>query len=257
MKKIMQFLTMLCILNLFMAAGLVGYLVATGRLDKEKGGAIVDLLRHKGTPEKFRETLFDILDPVAATAPASQAATAPGNLADDGGPKSGASAQQRIAFARQMMEQERLALENEAQELRHRQELLLALQADVQVKLKKIEEAKKEAEPKAATAESKAREENFQKTLAVYDELKTRQIKDIFLKNNDPDLAASYLVAMDPSRAAKVIGEFKTPDEQQFVTLVLDRIRNRGTGSAIGNPAAQMTAAAPPAPAATPRAGTP
>jgi flagellar motility protein MotE (MotC chaperone) len=254
MKKVMQFLTMLCVLNVFMVAGLVGYLVGTGRLDKEKGGAIVDLLRHKGTPEKFRETVFDILQPVAATSPSSQPATAPGALAGGQSLKVGASAQERIAFARQMMEQERLSLENEAQELRHRQELLLALQADVQAKLKKIEDTKKESEPKAATAEAKAREENFQKTLAVYDELKTKQVKDIFMENKSPELAASYLVAMDPSRAAKIVGEFKTPAEQQFIVQVLDRIRNRGTGSAQGNAAADMTAAAP---AAAPKASAP
>jgi hypothetical protein len=254
MKKIMQFLTMLCVLNVFMVIGLAGYLVGTGRLDKEKGGAIVDLLRHKGTPTKFRETVYDILEPVATTAPATQATTNPASLAEDQGLRSVASAQERIAFAHQMMEQERLSLENEAQDLRHRQELLLALQADVQAKLKKIEDAKKESEPKAATAEAKVREENFQKTLALYDELKPKQIKDIFIDNKDPDLAASYLVAMDPSRAAKIVGEFKTPEEQQFIVLVLDRIRTRGTGSASGNAAAQLTAAAP---AAAPRAAAP
>jgi hypothetical protein len=258
MKKVMQFLTMLCVLNILVIAGLAGYLVATGRLDKQKGGTIVDLLRHQGTPDKFRETVYDILEPVAATAPASQPATAPGALADDHGPQAGASAQERIAFARQMMEQERLSLENEAQELRHRQELLVALQADVSAKLKKIEDAKKESEPKAATAESKIREENFQKTLALYDELKPRQIKDLFLKNNNPEMVASYLVAMEPSRAAKILGEFKSPEEQQFVALVLDRIRNHGISAANVNPAADITAPpATPAPAVATRGPTP
>jgi hypothetical protein len=123
--------------------------------------------------------------------------------------------------------------------------LLLALQADVQEKLKKIEDARKESEPKAATAETKTREENFQKTLALYDELKTKQVKDLLLESKNHDQAAAYLVAMDPSRAGKIIGEFKSPEEQQFIAAVIDRIRNRGTPSASVNPATAMTAAAP------------
>jgi len=256
MKKILPFLMMLCVLNVVMAGGLFAFLFATGRLDGEKGRAIVDMLKHQGTPAKFREQVYDIMEPTTAPGTATRgAATAPGAMADDGGLKSGASAEERIAFARQAMEQERLSLENEAQDLRHRQELLVQLQADVQAKIQKIEAAKKESEPKLATAETKLREENFQKTLALYDELKPKQVKDIFLSSGKQELVAAYLTAMDPSRAGKIIAEFKADDERVFIQAVLERIRTNGTSAASGTKAAaDMTAAAPgaPAPASVP-----
>jgi hypothetical protein len=146
------------------------------------------------------------------------------------------------------MEQERLALEAQAQDLRHRQDLLEKLQADITAKLALIEEAKKASEPKAATAESLAKAENFQKSLALYDELKAKQVKDIFTENKDPDLAAKYLATMESSRAAKIIGEFKSPEERAFIATVLDRIRTNGTGRALGTKSDVAVAAPTPAP---------
>ncbi len=82
MKKLASLFTLLCIFNLLALAGLIGFLLATGRLDGPKANAIADLLRHKGTPNKFREQLYDILQPTSqpAIAPASQPALASGDL---------------------------------------------------------------------------------------------------------------------------------------------------------------------------------
>ncbi len=233
MKKIGSLFLLLCVLNLFALLGLGGYLLASGRLDKTKATAIADLLRHKGTPEKFRETLYDILEPAPATtsAPASQPAVADSNLPD---PQFSTSAQDRIDAGHQAMEQERLKLENQAQELRHRQDLLVQLQVDVQAKLKKIDEQQQAFEKRVAAANAGVKDDSFQKSLALYDELKTKQVKDIFL-GMAPDIVANYLQAMEPSRAGKIIGEFKSPAESAFIASVLDRIRAAGTTSAIGS----------------------
>jgi uncharacterized 2Fe-2S/4Fe-4S cluster protein (DUF4445 family) len=242
MKKLMNFVMLLCLLNVLMAGGLVGFLLGTGRLNSAKARTIVDLVRHQGTPPKLREQVYDILEPAtkAASGPASQGSTTAGESAGD---HPAASAEDRLTFARQAMEQERIALETQAQDLRHRQELLVTLQTDIQDKLAKIEAAKKDSEPKAATAESQAKAESFQKSLDLYAELKPKQIKDIFVDEKDVNLTAKYLGAMDPSFAAKIIGEFKTDDEKKFLDAVLDHIRNAGTGSASDTDAAKEMAA--------------
>lgn len=234
MKKLTSLFVLICVLNLFALIGLAGYLVGTGRLDKPKAAAIADMLRHKGTPEKFRETLYDILEPTPATtsAPASQPAIASDVSLPD--PSFSTSAEKRIDAGHQAMEQERIRLENQAQELRHRQELLVQMQADVQVKLQKIDEDKKAFEAQVAQASAAGKDDSFQKTLALYDELKSKQVKDIFI-GMTPDLVANYLQAMEPSRAGKIIGEFKSPSESAFIATVLDRIRASGTTSAIGS----------------------
>ncbi len=234
MKKIATFLALLCVINALALAGLVGFLMATGRLDKTKAQSIADLLRHQGTPKKLRLQLADILEP--ATMPATAPATGPASqfppLANqtDAGP---ATAEERIDFARQVMEQRRLVLDNEAQDLRHQHELLVQMKEDVETKAKKIIADKKAFEESIAKTGTKSDEESFQKTMALYDELKPKQIKDLFM-GMPVELVARYMGAMAPDQAAKIIGEFKTPPERTFISSVLDRLRTAGTDSALG-----------------------
>ena len=82
--------------------------------------------------------------------------------------------------------------------------------------------------------------ENFTQSLTLYNELKTKQVKDIFL-TMPLDVVADFLTAMEPERASKIIGEFKSPDEQKFITGVLERIRTAGMRSAIGDSAGPAT----------------
>ncbi|MGN6367265.1 MAG: hypothetical protein ACTHN5_03300 [Phycisphaerae bacterium] len=248
MKKIGTLLSLLCIMNVLAAAGLVGYLFGTGRLDKQKVGAIVAIVQHKGAPEKFNEKIADMLNPPAATNPATAPATQPG-LADGGTPDPtlGASAQDRLAIAAQAMQQERLRLDARAQELRNQQDLLVQKQADVEAALKKITDQKRAFEQQVAAAQKKAVDDNFQKSLDLYNELKAKQVKDLFVAMDDPNLVASFLQAMDTSRAGEIIGEFKSPSETDFIRKVLDRIRTAGTSAASGSPTAGSSggAAAP------------
>jgi flagellar motility protein MotE (MotC chaperone) len=234
MKKILTFLALLCVLNLLATAGLVGYLAATDRLDMPKLHTIADLLRHKGSPERLREQASEIIEPPPATAPATAPASRPA-LADVGLERGPVTAQERLDYARQAMEQERLQLENEAQDLRHRQELLLQLQAQVEAKLRKIEETKKAFEDELAKASSKDNDAGFQKTLALYSELKPKQVKDLFV-GMQPDVVVRFMQAMPPDQAAKIIIEFKTLEEKAFINGVLERLRGSGTNSASAKP---------------------
>lgn len=145
------------------------------------------------------------------------------------------------------MEQERLRLEMEAQDLRHRQELLERLQAKIEGDRKKVEEDRKAFEQAVALAASGTGEETFQKTLALYDELKPKQLKDLFIPMGD-ELAARYLGAMAADRAAKIIAEFKTAEERAFILTVLERLRENGTAHASEGAAASRTMPAAPAP---------
>jgi flagellar motility protein MotE (MotC chaperone) len=240
-KKLFSFLSMLCLLNLLVVGGLLGYLIATQRVDKAKAVVIADLLRHQGTPENLRAQVVEILGP-PATAPATGPASRPvAQLARLDGP---ATAEERIDFARQAMEQERLRLELEAQDLRHRQELLERLQASVEASRKKVDDDRKAFEQAVALTSNKTTDESFQKTMALYDELKPRQLKDLFIPMG-PDLAAKYLGAMEPDRAAKIVSEFKTPDEKTFLSAVLAKLRGTGTPNALTS----RTAASPGVPA--------
>ena len=235
MKKLGTLFSLLCIMNMLALAGLLGYLIGTGRLDKQKVGGIVAIARHQGTPEKFNEKLYDILEPVppvAATAPASQPALADGSTPD---PTLGASAQDRLTIATQAMQQERLRLDARAQELRNQQELLDQKRAEAEAMWKKTKDLKDAFDKQVAAAQKKSVDDSFQKSLDLYNELKAKQVKDLFVAMNNPDQVATYLQAMDTSRAAEIISQFKTATETDFIKNVLDRIRNAGTSAASGS----------------------
>src|SRR5437764_6345496 len=125
MKKIGSLFTFLCIVNLLAVVGLVGFLYGSGRLDRTKAGAIADMLKHKGTPDNFREQLYDIMEPATTSAPASRAAgTQRGAVVE-----TGMSADEKLAESRRAVDKERLELEDQAQDLRRRPELLVQLNA--------------------------------------------------------------------------------------------------------------------------------
>ena len=248
MKKLGTLFSLLCIMNMLAIAGLLGYLFGTGRLDKPKVGAIVAMVRHRGTPEKLNEKLYDILEPIPttnpATAPASPPAVADGSSPD---PTLGASAQDRLSIAAQAMQQERLRLDARAQELRDQQDSLDKKVAENKNKLKEITDLKEAFDKQVAVARKKTVDDNFQKSLDLYNELKAKQVKDLFVSMNNPDLVATYLQAMDTSRAAEIISQFQTATETDFIKSVLDRIRTAGTSAASGSaPAGSSTAAAAP-----------
>lgn len=226
-------LLMVLLVHILAVAGLVGFLAASGRLDREKSLTILDLLQHPGSPDKLRERTYEILEKFPATQPAT--ATAPATAPT---PAPSGSAAERLEVAQKTLEAERLKLDNEARELRHRQELLERLQADVAANLARVEREKKLFQQQVLAASTKVRDEAFARSLTLYAELKPKQVKDLFLalpKEQAPKLVADFLLAMESERAGKIIAEFRTPEEKAFITTVLERIR---TATPAGAPAA-------------------
>ena len=153
MKKFASFFALIAFLNLLILLGVIGFLVGTNRLDSAKAHTIADLLRHPGAPASLRDQVNDLLDKTApATAPA--AATGPTTQAGDMATGLGASAEDRLAFAHQAMEQERLRLQTQAQDLQHRQELLAREQSAFAVKLDSLEKDKKAFDQRVAATTS-------------------------------------------------------------------------------------------------------
>src|SRR5436305_871819 len=77
------------------------------------------------------------------------------------------------------------------------------------------------------------------------DQPKVQAIADMLKHQLDGmpiDLADKYRTAMESDRAAKIIGEFKTPEEKGFMKGLLDRIQNGSKES--GTSSASATAGA-------------
>jgi len=248
MKKLGTFISVICIINVLMLAGFVGFLFGTGRLDKPKAQAIGDMLKQPGTPEGLRAKLYDIMTPAAATQtrPATTSAPATG-LATGSVEVTPATAQERIDYVQKVLEQERLRLETETQKLHQQQELVLEKMRQLETSKGELEKQRKEYEQKLASADTQSDKAGFDKSMAIFDELKPKQIKDLLMSMPPADVAR-YISTMEPDRAAKVMAEFKSPDEKAIIGGVLDKVRgakdSSGMGAATGTPAASQPVAA-------------
>ena len=60
---------------------------------------------------------------------------------------------------------------------------------------------------------ARQKDENFQRTVALYNDLKPKQVKELLMPL-DTGLVADYFRAFDSERSTKIIAEFKTPEER-------------------------------------------
>jgi len=253
MKKLMSFVSTVAVLNLLILAGFLGFLAATGRVDKVKALAISDILKQPGSPEKFREKVYDIMSPASqpatATAPATQHELGIG----DETAVTPASAQDRLDYMQKLLESERLRLDNQKQALDQRQQALVAQQALLDAARAELEGQKKAFETKIAAASDVKDQSGFQKTMGLFAELKPKQVKDMLSTMGTEDIA-KYLTSMEPDRAASVMAEFKTDSEKTILNGVVDKIRGTtrpaGTGAASGTGAEALSNAAVSSPTA-------
>ena len=248
MKKIASLIPIICIINILMLTGLLGYLWGTGRLNKPKAQAIADMLRQPGAPERLREKLYDIMaprpNPATQTRPAMSSAPA---LSESPAGAEPATAQERIDYVQKVLEAERLRLESEAQKLREQQVLLASNLAQLDMDRKLLASQRKAYEQTIAGATTQSDAAGFQKSMALFDELKPKQVKDLLMVM-PADQVARYMAAMEPDRAAKIIAEFKSSAEKTLLNQVLDKVRGAsggsGTGAASTLPAASQPVAA-------------
>lgn len=261
MKKLFSFISLICVLNVLMLGGIAGFLWGTGRLDKGKAQTIADILKQPGTPAGFREKVYDLMTPVAATGPATATAPATQSAVAEADALEPATADERIDYMHKALEADRLRMENEAQNLRHQQELLAQMQSQLELDRKDLAAQKKSFDDRVAAAKGNKDTAGFDKTMALFQELKPKQVKDL-LTSMQEDEAVRYLAAMEPDQAAKIIAEFKSPTEKAFLNTVMDRLRGKqgggttsgdpsGTGAASGSTTGSGTVvAAPPLPSA-------
>ena len=243
MKKLGTLIAMICIVNVLMLLGLGGFLWGTGRLNKPKAQTIADMLRQPGSPEGLRAKVYEIMAPPTTQGAQSRPTSGPASAAALTGLEP-ASAQERIDYLQKTLEAERLRLQSEAQKLHEEQELLVAKQNQLDLERKTLADQKRAYEQMVAGATTQSDAAGFQKSMEIFEELKPKQVKDLLMAM-PADQIARYISAMEPDRAAKVIGEFKNTGEKELLNEALDRVR--GVTTAPGTRAASTQPANPPA----------
>lgn len=227
-KKLGLLALLLLAIHFLAVAGGVGYLVGTGKLDKEKAKEIGKIL--------FPE-------PVPATQPTTQPADTDPNdplLSIDEllVKTTGMSAAEQNEFLRSTFESMSAQLDRQRREV-----IDLRRQVDfAQVQLAKdraaLDAREKTLQARDEQQTAAATDKGFQESLAVYDAMKAKQVKDIFITLEE-DTVVRYLQAMDPRRVSSILKEFKTPEELSRAQSLLEKMRKNGvTPQANGLPQA-------------------
>lgn len=174
---------------------------AKGRLNKDNRAALARMLRG---------------EPLAVEAPATQPAATQ--------PAVGGNVSEQVTRNQEMAEMDNLVLQRRLEELNHQRLQLEALERQVVHERASLREERVAWARAIDAAQQDKHGEAFAKQLKLFETLDPKQVKDI-LMNMGEDQAANFLGAMKRGLAADIMARFKNPDEKQFLTRVLDRMR--------------------------------
>jgi flagellar motility protein MotE (MotC chaperone) len=224
MKKLFDVFVLLLAVNFLAVAGFAVWLVKSHRVDRDKALAI-------------REMVFPSTAP--ATQPAADATTQPTAALDELVARaSGRTAAEQVEFIQRTFDAQRAQLdrrEREVKDLERQVELAKQKMARDRLAFETEKLALKKREDEATKL---ANDKGFQDALDRYVSMPPKQVKQIFMTLEEKT-AVSFLQAMEPSRAAKILKEFKTPDEVDRAQKFLERMRQAADNA---KPAAQASA---------------
>lgn len=214
MKRLFSVIVLTLALNFLAAAGGVGWLWRTGKLDKDKVHAIKELV-FPSTAPTTQEVKAELAE--ATTRPMLK-------LEELLEKQAGRPATEQVAFMQTAFDAQMAQLDRRQRELVDLQRQVdLAQQALTKERTGFELEKKKLTAREEETAKLQA-DKGFQDSLELYKTMQPKQVKEIFMKLDDATVER-YLTAMEPRAAGKIIKEFKTPEELVRVQSVLEKIR--------------------------------
>jgi hypothetical protein len=244
MKKLFDVLVLTLAVNFVVLAVGVGWLYQSGRLNRAKAHAIREIV----FPPSARAA--STTQPSGSGTSLQDAATTQPILRLDellARQTSGRSTAEQIEFLQRTFDAQTATLDRRQRELGD-----LERQVDLAKEQLARDRAAFDAERSALEAREQeasqlAADKGFQDSLARYQAMAGKQVKQIFMGLDD-ETVRRYLQAMEPRQAARVIKEFKTPDELARIQKVLEKMRLSQPATAPANPAdaASASASSPP-----------
>jgi flagellar motility protein MotE (MotC chaperone) len=231
-KKLFTVILFLLAMNFLLVAGGAGWLVKTGHLDHERLMAMKKIVFPP--PEA----------PAADAVSALNATTQPSARLDELLAKaSGRSGGEQVEFIQQTFDAQAAQLDRRERELGDLERQVDLAKEQMSRDRAKLEKDRKDLDAQRVQDTRLASDKGFQDSLQLYSSMPAKSVKAIFLSLSD-EVVQQYLEAMAPRDAAKIIKEYKTPEELNRIQMVLERMRTASTNSA----AAQTTAQAPTTP---------
>ena len=226
MKKLLNVLAITLALNFVAAAAGVYYLYSTGALSREKVQAI-KLVMYPATTQGTVATGDD-----GGKKDGSAAATQPTIKLDELLARvAGRPAGEQVEFIQRTFDAQAVQVDRRLREVQAREDALGRAQQALDDARKQFAAQQKRLDERERTLAKDAEDKGFADTLAMYDSMQAKQVKDVFGGLDDATVTR-YLRAMEPGRAAKILKEFKSPDETQRVQRLLEAIRSQPPQSA-------------------------
>jgi flagellar motility protein MotE (MotC chaperone) len=226
MKKLWNVFVLTLAVNFLAVAVGVGYLYNDGRLDRKRLDAIKAVLYPPPATQP------------AASRPADDARPEPvlklGELLEQ---KSGLTVSEQLSFLQQTFDARMAELDRRQRELADLQRQVDMANSTLARDRAALEDEKKQLAEREQLAARLAGDKGFQDSLKLYQSMPAKQAKQAFMTMDD-ETVKRYLQAMEPRGAAKIVREFKTPDELQRIQRVIDQMRAPATQPAAARPTA-------------------
>lgn len=214
MKKLGGVIVLTLAINFLAAAGGIGWLFQSGKLDRAKVLAIKEL----------------VFAPAPAEAPATQpsdssATTKPVNSLEALLARaSGRTAGEQVEFIQRSFDAQMALLDRRERELTDLQRQVDLAKQQMERDHLALEKGRTELAAQQELANKLATDKGFQDSLQLYNTMSGKQVKTIFMTLDDETMR-QYLQAMQPRIAARIIKEFKTPDEVSRIQTVMEAMR--------------------------------
>ena len=217
MKKLWNVFVLTLAVNFLAVVVAVAYLYNDGRLDRRRIDGIKALLYPPPATQP------------AASQPADDRTPEPvlklGELLEQ---KSGLTASEQLTFLQQTFDARMAELDRRQRELADLQRQVDLANGALATDRAALEAEKKRVAEREQLAARLAGDKGFQDSLKLYQSMPARQVKQAFMTMDD-ETVRRYLQAMEPRGAAKIVKEFKAPDEMQRIQRVIDQMRGPAT----------------------------
>jgi hypothetical protein len=235
MKKLFDVLILTLAINFIAIASALIWLHQTHRLDRQKVLAIKEIVFPTTAPST---------QPTEEQSPTTQPTLRLDELLAS---KVGRSTSEQVEFLQHTFDAQMAQLDRRQRELSDLQRQVDLAKTQLATDRSKLQGDQQQLSDREQQATKLASDKGFQDALDRYNAMSGKQVKQIFMTLDDQTVV-NFLQAMEPRPAARVIKEFKSPEELARIQKILEKMRLAQTPPPGTSATAASASAAPTTP---------
>ena len=223
MRSLFTAFILVLVINLLALGALAGWLGASGRLSKDRLQAAVEVFNHTSAEEA---RLAEEAEKAEREAQAlAERALRMEQVA--GGP---VTPEARLESIQVVDDKTRALLERQKVEAEALKRQLDAQQRYIEQKISELDAKQQAFDQAIASRIEQMQNEDFREAIAMLEGIPPKQAKQViqeWLTAGDQQQVVDYLSAMEERKAAKVLKEFKLPNEVAQAAVLIEKLRQR------------------------------